>query len=371
MQDWTPPPAFPFGRFEGTPHDVGVAHGRAFGDQILRTICIQRGKISRTGLAWEKALEWAENARAVMQSHEPRLVEEIDGIAVGAEVDRREAFAINLAVTLARLLSPAPSTEMRECTTAAAFGAATADGHTLLAQNWDQASEQQANMVVIEQRTAGERALLFVTCAGRLFLHGMNDAGVGIVGNAIACDRQTQPERSPRTGDAPGTRRRALRLDSAEAACRSIIETPAGTSNNHLIADAGGVAMDLEVVPNDAFRVDSTGGLIAHANHFVHPTAMMTLVDVNRKRFPDSLVREDRLRTGLESRLGQITVADVKAALADHHGHPVSVCSHPHPNPSGEISFTLASTIMDLNDRRMFVAPGPACLGTYTEYRFS
>lgn len=274
-------------------------------------------------------------------------------------------------MTLARLLSPAPSTE-RECTTAAAFGVATADGHTLLAQNWDQASEQQPNMVVIEQRIAGERALLFVTCAGRLFLHGMNDAGVGIVGNAIACDRPTQPERAPRTGDAPGTRRRALRHDSAEAACKSIIDTPAGTSNNHLIADAGGTAMDLEVVPNDAFRVDpSSDGVIAHANHFVHPTAKATLVDVNRQKFPDSLVREDRLRTGLESRRGRITLSDVKAALADHHGHPVSVCSHPHPNPSGEISFTLASTIMDLNDRRMFVAPGPACLGTYTEYRFS
>ena len=371
MNDWTPPTAFPSGRFEGAPRDVGVAHGRAFGDQILRTISIQRGKITRTGLPWENALVWAENARAVMQSHEPRLVEEIDGIAHGAEVDRREAFAINLAVTLQRMLSPAPATELRECTTTAAFGTATADGHTLLAQNWDQASEQQENMVVIEQRTAGEPALLFVTCAGRLFLHGMNDAGIGIVGSAIACDRPTLPERSPRTGDAPGTRRRALRLESAEAACKSIMDTPSGTSNNHLIADARGTAMDLEVVPDDAFRVDPSDGVIAHANHFVHPRAKATLVDLNVQKFPDSLIREERVRTGLESRRGRITIADVKAALSDHHGHPVSVCSHPHPNPSGEISFTLASTIMDLNDRRMFVAPGPACFGTYTEYRFS
>ena len=368
MQDWAPPRAFPFARFEGTPYDVGVAHGKAFGDRILESIRIQRGKITRTGLPWDYALEWSENARSALQLSDRRLVEEMDGIARGAELDRREVFALNMTVTLQRMRSPAPPTELAECTTAAAFGVATADGHTLLAQNWDQAQEQQATLVVIEQRIADEPALLYVTGAGRLFLHGMNDAGVGIVGNALACDRPTQPDRTP---EAAGVRRRALRERTAAAASKRIIELPSGTSGNHLLADAGGTAMDIECIPDGSFTVEPKDGVLAHSNHFLHPEAKASLVDVNLKKFPDTLVREARPRGALEGGRGRITLDSVKAALSDHEGYPVSVCSHPHPNPSGETSFTLTSAIMDLNDRRLFVAPGPACLGTYTEYRFS
>lgn len=366
-RDWNPPAAFPFARFEGGPRDVGLAHGRTFGDQVLGSIRVHRASIEKTGLPWADALVWAEKGRTLMQLVEPKLAEELDAIGEGVGVDHREIFAINFRVALSRVAMPAPVTEQHECTTAAAIGAVTADGHTLLAQNWDQNSDLQANLVVIEQRMPGQPGLLFVTEAGRLILHGMNDAGVGIVGNALSCDRPTHPEQSA----ASGGRRRALRHTTMAAAHRTLIDSPHGTSANHMLADSTGVAVDIEAIPDDAFSIDPVGGVIAHANHFAHPVAKEMVVDKLLALHPNSIYREARVRTALTEKAGGITIAHIQDALRDHHGHPVSVCSHPHPNSSGGTSHTLASTIMDLNDLKLFSAPGPTCLGTYTEHRFS
>ncbi len=365
-RDWNPPAAFPFGRFEGSPRDVGRGHGRAFGEQVRGSIRVHRASIEKTGLAWPEALVWSDRARETMKLIEPKLAEELEGVAEGAEVDHRELFAINFRVSLSRLAAQPVKAEA-ECTTGVITGEATADGHTLLAQNWDQNSELQANLVVIEQKIAGEPALLFVTEAGRLFLHGMNDAGVGVVGNALTCDLPTQPERTLMWGG----RRRALRHTTFAAAYRSMIDAPTGTSGNHLLADSTGAAADIEAIPGDFFTLEPKNGVLAHSNHYLSPKAKDVIVDVGLAQHPNSLHREERLRTQLTDKLGRITVDDVKEALRDHFGHPTSVCVHPHPNGRGGTGHTLSSTVMDLNARKLFNAPGPTCLGTYTEYTFS
>jgi isopenicillin-N N-acyltransferase-like protein len=368
-RDWDPPAAFPLGRFEGGPRDVGRAHGRTFGDRVLGSIRAHRASIERTGLAWPDALVWAQKGRELMELLDLKLADELTGIAEGAEVDPREIFAINFRVALTRVTAQSEKMpEIAECTTGAAMGAVTADGHTLLAQNWDQSSELQANLVVIEQRIPGQPALLFVTEAGRMILHGMNDAGVGIVGNSLSCDRPTQPVKSAASATA---RRRALRHTSVAAAHRTMIDTTHGTSGNHLLADSTGEAYDVEAIPDGAFSLEPENGVIAHSNHYLHPEARTTIVDKNVKAHPSTIYRESRLRGALSDGRGTLTVADVQTALRDHYGFPTSVCTHPHPNGRGGTGHTLASTVMDLNDRRMFTAPGPACLGTYTEYRFS
>lgn len=368
-RDWDPPAAFPLARFEGLPRDVGRAHGRTFGDRVLGSIRAHRRSIEQTGLAWSDALVWGQKGREYLEILDRKLAEELVGMAEGAEVDPREIFAINLRVALTRVATaPKPVPEMAECTTGAATAAATADGHTLLAQNWDQSSELQANLVVIEQRIPGQPALLFVTEAGRMMLHGMNDSGVGIVGNSLACDRPTHPVKSVSSATA---RRRALRHTSVAAAHRTIMDTTHGTSGNHLLAGADGQAFDIEAIPDDAFSLEPNEGVIVHSNHFLHPGAKAAVVDKHVKAHPSTIHREARLREALEARRGKLTIADIQDALKDHYGFPVAVCTHPHPNGRGGTGHTLASTVMDLNDKRMLTAPGPACLGTYTEYRFS
>lgn len=366
IRDIEPPRAFPFLRTEGGPRDVGRQHGQAFGETILGSIVAYRGKFDAIGLPWEEALKIAGRSGDFLRALDPALAEELDGIAEGAEVDPREILAINIRTGLMRMVEVAVA-EDHECTTAAVLGSATADGHTLMGQNWDQSGVLQANTVVMEQHVTGEPALLFVTEAGILFRHGINDAGVGICGNALRTDLEAPADQG---APSPVPRRRALRHTNLADAHRALIETPRSHSGNHMMADAAGNAVDVEAVPGNAFSVEPEAGVLVHSNHFQHPDAEGAFDDRGRRTHPDTLYRDCRVRDALTAKRGTISMDDIREALQDHHGYPKSVCRHPDPG-SDAIGYTLVSSVIDLNDRRMLTAPGPACVGTFTEYRFT
>lgn len=368
IRDVSPPQAFPFLRSEGSPLDVGRAHGQAFGDQILGSIAVYRRKFDDIALAWEDALKLAESSGAALRKFDPLLAEEMDGIAQGAEVDPREILVINIRTGLIRMIEEARTEEDHECTTVSVVPPATADGHTLIGQNWDQNAACQPNTVIIEQHIAGQPALLFITEAGILFRHGMNDAGLGMVGNALRTDREARADQGLSGHFA---RRRALRETNMADALRVLTTTPRSHSGNHMLACAGSSeAVDIESVPGETFPLYPENGILVHSNHLLHPEAQRTVGDHGKHTHPDTLFRDCRVRDALNAKRGSITVEDVKTALKDHHGYPVSVCRHPNPE-SSSIGYTLVSSVMDLNERRIWTAPGPACVGTYTEYRFS
>ncbi|MEX1004354.1 MAG: C45 family peptidase [Acidimicrobiia bacterium] len=363
----TPPAALRFLRTEGTPIEVGRDHGSTFGSEVLGSIGVYRDKFDEIGITWERALSIAQRAGDYLRTLDPALVEELDGIAQGADVDPREILTINIRTGITRMIEEGTTDEDHECTTAAVLPEATANGHTLVGQNWDQRAVCQPNTVVIEQHIPGQPALLFVTEAGILFRHGMNDAGIGIAGNALRTNRESRADQG---APSPVPRRRALRERTLAAARRAIEETPRSHSGNHLVGDAAGAAVDIEAAPGQTFALDPKDGILVHSNHFLHPEAHTALEDRGPKSHPDTLLRDCRLRDTLREKHGSITVADVQEALKDHDGFPVSVCRHPNPDSSTP-GFTLVSTVMDLNERRMWTAPGPACVGTYTEYSFS
>ena len=60
------------------------------------------------------------------------------------------------------------------------------------------------------------------------------------------------------------------------------------------------------------------------------------------------------------------TLDDFRALLADHADYPNSVCAHPdpadHPREQGA---TIASVLMDLNTRQLWLAAGHPCQAPY------
>lgn len=364
----TPPKQFPMIRSEGSARDVGLNHGRKLGELVHKSVNYYRNRLESLGMPWEKAMSLAADSGALIRMFDPVIADELAGIAEGAEVDPRAILAINMRTTLTRVAQPAlPLAEGHECTTAAILGSATADGHTLMAQNWDQKSELQSFTAVFEQHIEGEPALLFIAEAGRMIQHGLNNAGIGVCGNSLTAGVKAQVEYAAIGSLA---RRRALRHVNLEGAYRALIDTPRGTSQNHLLGDATGKAVDVEVIPGKTYRVEPEGGVLVHSNHFLNACAQQDFEDRGKKLHPDTLHRDCSLRDALTPRRGKITISDIQEALRNHHGHPYGVCRHPDPE-SNERGHTLASTILDLNDGRLITAPGPACVGTYTEYRFS
>lgn len=364
------PVAFAFLRSEGPPFEVGRAHGAAFGEQIAGSLELYRAQFAQVaGVEWSAALEVAERAGENIRSLDRDLAEELDGIAAGAETDPRGILAINVRTGVLREREPGvPSESDAECTTAVCLPETTAEGHTLLAQNWDQRLRCQPNTVVIEQHIAGQPALLFLTEAGILFRHGMNDAGLGVAGNALRSDREV---RGTAGVPAPVARRRALRHDHLEAAVKEVVDAPRSHSVNHLLADAVGAAVDLEAIPGEVYTVSPENGVLVHSNHFLNADACASLIDRTPDSHPSTLYRDVRVRDALTSRRGEIAVGSVQEALQDHHGFPDAVCKHAEDPDAADAGITVSSTVMDLTDRRTWITPGPPCTGTYTEYAFS
>jgi isopenicillin-N N-acyltransferase-like protein len=74
---------------------------------------------------------------------------------------------------------------------------------------------------------------------------------------------------------------------------------------------------------------------------------------------PSSAVRLQRLEAGTAR---PPSFDDFRALLADHADYPNSICAHPDPaDHLLDQSATIASLLMDLNARRIWLAVGYPC----------
>jgi isopenicillin-N N-acyltransferase-like protein len=152
-----------------------------------------------------------------------------------------------------------------ECTALAVLPAASKDGHTWLAQNWDWIGEQRASLVVLRITDDDGTQRITLTEAGMLAKIGLNDRGVGVCLNIL---------RSNDDGRKPGMPvhvllRRLLECDSVDDACAVAQSVTHGASSNILVADADGHAASLELSPRDVAIVAPANGTLAHTNHYL------------------------------------------------------------------------------------------------------
>ena len=231
----------------------------------------------------------------------------------------------------------------------------------ILGQNWDWLVHAAQTLVVLEARPDDGPDFVAVVEAGLLAKTGMNAAGLGLVTNALVTDADTGEPGLPfhvllRAVLDCGTVTEALQV--LQASLRS-------SSANYLIAHASGSALDIEAAPGDFTRLYPLfpeNGVLLHTNHFLAPR--IDPVDLSLWAMPDSAVRLQRLRAAMAAK--PPTLDDFRTLLADHADYPNSVCAHPdpadHPREQGA---TIASVLMDLNARRLWLAAGHPCQVPY------
>jgi isopenicillin-N N-acyltransferase-like protein len=188
----------------------------------------------------------------------------------------------------------------------------------------------------------------------------MNAAGLGLVTNALVTDADVGEPGLPYHV----LLRAVLDCTTVTDALQVLQAGPRSSSANYLIAHAGGAALDIEAAPGDFTRlypVYPEDGVLRHTNHFladIHPA------DLALWAMPSSAVRLQRLRAAGTAR----TLDDFGVLLADHADYPHSVCAHPDPaaHPC-EQGATIASVLMDLTARRIWLAAGNPCQAPYEQ----
>lgn len=331
----------------GSSRERGIQYGRATADRIRDGLRFYGGAFADAGVGPERLKQLTTEIAAEIDRYDSDMLSELEGIAAGADISLAEAISLNARSELLRAADAG-------CTGIAVLSERTTDGHTLLAQNWDWHPTRGKTAVLLKILPDRGPAMLAFAEAGALARCGLNEHGVGVVGNALECTGGV------RSGGVPVAllRRRLLMCRSLEEAVDAIRAAPRGTSANHLIASAAGAAVACETTPDEVLTVEPRAGLLEHSNHFRAPAALGRIVDVGIARTPDTLARDKRIRELLTGR--GIGVPDVQDALRDHEGYPESICRHA-VTVDVRTWTTVASIVMDLEARRLWLAPGPLC----------
>lgn len=333
------------------------------GDRIARSVEIYRQIFQHyAGWSWPQVVEHAQLYRPAIAAYQPRYLEEMEGMAKGAGLPAGDLLAINVRTEI--MFAAVARLAAQECTAVVALPRATAGGRTLLAQNWDWKPEMAQTIILLEvEQDEGPNFVTLVE-AGLLAKTGFNSAGIGLVTNALVTDQDCGYPGLPYHVILRGI----LDAETMSDALSAITRQPRASAANYLIAHRDGEAVNVETAPGNYSRVymefPGDEGMFAHTNHFTN--AAFDLKDVALWDGPSSPFRLHRLQQQLNGHQGDLGPEHIRDFFGDHFNYPGSICRHPDPRVEPiERYSTIASIIMDLSDRVMWVADGNPCENGY------
>ncbi len=234
MTDYAP---FPLIDLSGGPRERGRMHGKAAADRLKRGVKMYAESLLKSGVDWKELERRAEAMVPLIDRFDPTYVEEMRGIAEGANEPFAAVVLMNARteMVVAARKQQAAKHFPDGCTAALALPEASSDGVLLHGQNWDWRSECAETGVVLRIRRDDGPDILTFTEAGGLARSGLNSAGIGLTANALECDRDYQ--RGPGV-PLPFIRRKVLEASHLAHAVQTIVSTPKPGSNHMAVTIA-------------------------------------------------------------------------------------------------------------------------------------
>ncbi len=270
----------------------------------------------------------------VIKDFNEEYATEIEAIAEGAGVDSIWIYFLNCRTELIN------NKKVTECTTF--FFKETA----ILGENWDWSQRSEKLMIVIKATSEDGHSYTQVTEPGILGKIGMNDRGVGVCLNILFAERD-------RVFGVPIHILCRAVLDSEDVvtAKRLVEEYGKNTASNLLIGDASGASTDLELDGLKVLEHTTDGAVLFHTNHYLREENKDEWIPKN------SLARHTCI-TGKVIELNSYSVDDAKALLSDKSEGEKALCRAYSPKPLTGMHGTVASIVMDLNKRQLYVTDG-------------
>jgi isopenicillin-N N-acyltransferase-like protein len=356
---------FPIVKVTGTAYERGEQLGKQAKEMIKGNVSYYMNIWSAMHIPPERVVSEANKFLPIIERYDKDILEEMKGVAAGADLSLEEIVALNSRWELVYI-----NLMSAECTAVSLDSEATNTGHTIIAQNWDYMPAVRNNCVLLIEMQEPEYPNLAVhTEAGILGHKGMNSEGLGLVVNGLASDRDKFEPKVPFLVMV----RKILNQRTLTAALSAIAKAERSVSGNIMLAQAGGVVFDVECTPNEFGVIYDSDGVLAHANTFCDTSITSKYGDKIKTLYPDSIIRikrADKLMRRLKDK-GNYYDAFTKT-LTDHFGRPNSVCRHEDPSiPINLRSETLSSIIMDLDDRTIYITNGPPCSNPYEKLELS
>ncbi len=340
---------------KGSPYEQGKQLGRGAADLIhenVRRASRLRDEVAAGRDQADYHAITRKNEAWVSRTY-PELLDELSGIAEGANVDYQELLSLNLNGHIAYVYST-----MLACTQVLATGPATIDGKTYVGKTRD-LSRGPLLQVLLHREYDDGRYLNEIQTAGRMTIpDGVNEWGL-----SLSCSGQWSPRV---TVDLARADQAWLTLNlqpilrearTTDEAIRMIEEQPRASGMHVLVTD-GSRAVAAEVTDTVVRTFEAADGLLVRTNHYFASDlrSMAPTYEENHSSFD----RHERATKMLRQRHGFIGMHDVLSVLSDHSPDPAldSICRH----GDGDLeSRTCAATIACPEDRTLWATLGNPC----------
>lgn len=345
--------------FEGTPAQVGRAHGEA-----LRAAIRAHAEIHFDWLLASAAVQLsADNLRALWatrvaanEAAAPALIEEMRGIAEGSGVPFEQIFLLNSLLDVGSLRYLGCATGMMGCTSFA-LPEEHGSGLPIAGQTYDLSYFRQQYGFVARIRPHGAPRQLVFTLAGMVGCAGLNEAGIGVVINYL----------SARDGQAGKLHavivRQALSARNlADAVTAPVAGARAGGSH-YLVADEHGTAVGVETTGARHALFYADGRPYGHTNHYLADGLKSEEV-IRPDSIGSSIARYAALRRAFQR--PDLDRAGLRSMTTSHDAFPRSICAHGQPDdPADRRVRTIAGLLLSMKERTMEICRGCPCEGEY------
>lgn len=361
LVSWGPAPVL---RLDGGAYQQGKRHGEDAGGDIRFNLAAVRRDIAAAQPGRRKNYDYDAALRrnlAFIERTAPEVLDEIHGIADGANLPFREVLLLNVPVFIAAQFLP------HDCTQILVTPPATADGRTYLAKTRD-FNRGGFRQVVLHRRFADGRELIEVNTAGSVTWpgSGLSSDGLAISTSGVWSRRTVvdfdRLDRGWFLINAHLLLRDSRSLDEFEQRLRA---QPRVTGLNIVAADRErGAAFEATV--DRIVRHPTEEGVVVRTNHYLAKelTALSPTPDEN----PSSYHRSATAMARVTEQRGRWESDRLMALMGDHDGYPQrSICRHA---VGGEGADTVYASIASLPDGRFWTilehpchAPVPASTG--------
>ncbi len=333
---------FPYLEITGTNKDLGLAIGEMFRGKIQEVISDRKHYIRRYQERLTETDAFIKETRKAF----PHLVEELEGMAEGADVPVIDLFFHNLPEVYDRTREWDREQAQTDdhCTIAVTFNT----GGALIGHNEDWSVESLDELYVLKATVNGTTylglnyATFMVGCSATLTSN-----------NLVQCINELHQE--THVGVGKYFVARALldckTLDEASALVGSINRS---SGYNHVLVQGSDI-MDIEIAGKDIDIERMTEKPYAHTNHFISQRMLQYEVDeaTHHRNSYDRLARaKELLHTGMN-------VHDMQQLLADKQNPLYPICRE---------DATIGSVIIEPTKKQILVCYGPPDRGTFVPY---
>ena len=347
----------------GDSYNLGYQHGRQAKESIKNNFQFYLNKWQYfSSVGRDKVINDVKQFIPYIKTANPELLEELEGIAVGAQMQFEEILALNTRFELNFIYASKNQKNIPTdgCTSFALTPEVTKDSQTYIGQNID--INPGLELIVLKISQENNPDIIINTEAGMIGKMGFNSEGIGVCLNYLRCENDIFKLK-------PGLPivmkiRNILNSDNFGDCMKAIMSSEGTISMNILLAHREGEAINVECTPQDQFFLYPNCGILTHSNHFLSPS--LRVRDTGKGLLPDTVIRSERAFRLLRNRIGNLHFDTITDVMKDHFAYPGSICRHKDKRLAQHEQWeTLSSLIINLNEGKMIYTAGPPCSSKY------